>query len=64
MVMKMELLCLPSSPIRPACSCARSVGRGNILWFRLFNGSWILFLSIMVICMPYFNKHKEALDEP
>ncbi|CAM9596067.1 unnamed protein product [Laminaria digitata] len=42
----------------------KCVGRGNILWFRLFNGSWILFLSLVVISMPYFNRNKGALSEP
>ncbi|CAM9339953.1 unnamed protein product [Pylaiella littoralis] len=42
----------------------KCVGRGNILWFRLFNGSWILFLSFLMVAMPWINSHKGPSREP
>ncbi|CAN0508311.1 unnamed protein product [Ectocarpus sp. 12 AP-2014] len=39
----------------------KCVGKGNILWFRLFNGSWILFLSFLMVAMPWINSHKDPV---
>lgn len=38
----------------PSCRCPvasrGSIGRGNVLWFRLFNGAWICFVLFVILC--------------